>query len=201
MDEVLFERLVDDVNGKQFTVRGKTFTIKAVPSDEFQEFEQPTVAIAINDHSPGYGGMHNLHSIDSDGTYNFTRAMRADVEFRMTATEQKKGAVIIHARDITKAMLDVVKQRLFASWDKILIEYHGSVMDTSIMVERDLYRFMMADNRSARMLRVVVQYQEAWTRLLPTEVAGNTKVTGVELRAEDDLDEDTEQDVPTIVTN
>jgi hypothetical protein len=202
IDEICYELLVDDLNGKTFVTKGKTFTCKAVISDEFQDFKQPTVAVLISDHSPGYGGMHNQHSIDSDGNMNYSKEMRAEVELRVSACEYKSGNTVINARDVTSDFMKMVKQRVRASWNRILIDYNGSVVASSIQGERDYQDFTMGNKWSYRLMRFVIRYEESWNNVLPEDEAFSaTPVEGIIIRAEDDNDLDVDQDLDNFISN
>jgi len=207
LDEVCFERLVDDLNSLSFTVTGKndkgvtktkSFTIHSFPGNEFADEEVPTVVVAIYDHSPGYGGISNLASVDEFNVHNFSRAFTASVELRMHAREYKKGAVMFHPRDITKAMFDKVVKRVQASWDRILIDYYGSVSDATLDETRDYQEFVQGTTESMRLLRFQIKYERHWTKMLDGETAEDGSILTIEFGASD---VDASEDEPTTVMN
>jgi len=193
LDETCFEELVDDLNNLTFVASGKddkgvtrtkAFTMKSFPGNEFADEEVPTAVVAMYEHSPGYGGMNNLGRVDTaTNTHYFSRAFLADVEIRLHARELKKGSIVFHPRDVTKAMLAAVKVRVRASWDRILIEYHGSVVDDSLQGERDYQDFVQGTTESMRLLRFQIRYEEHWTKLLAGETAESGEIKAIEFEA------------------
>lgn len=205
LDETCFEKLVDDLNSLAISVNGKndegvivakTFTIKSFPGDEFADEEVPTAVVAIYDHKAGYGGMSNLSKI-VDNVHHFSREFIADVEIRMHARELKKGSVMIHPRDITGSILAAIKKRVRASWDRILIDYYGSVIDDSLHAERDYQDFVQGTTESMRLLRFQVRYEEHWTKLLDAEIPEGGDIEAIEFSVKDIGGTDT----PTTVKN
>lgn len=169
IDEDILAALVDSLNNLQFTVDGETFTMRSIMGNEFVDFKQPSVAVFLNEHEPGYGGMDNNGFFNDDGVLVRSREMKAEVELRLSATEWKKGAVIYHPRDVTKAMLDAIETKVLYAWNPILMQFRGSILAGSIMAERDYYQFIMEDNRSKRLMKIAVHYQREWTMSPPGE--------------------------------
>ena len=169
IDEDILAALVDSLNNLEFTVGGKKFTMRSIMGNEFVDFQQPTVAVFLNNHGPGYGGMDNNGFYNEDGVLVRSREMKADVELRLSATEQKKGAVIYHPRDVTFGMLEAIEPVVLHAWNPILMNFRGSILAGSIMTERDYYQFIMEDNRSRRLMRIAVHYQREWTMSPPGE--------------------------------
>jgi hypothetical protein len=187
IDEDILAALVDSLNSLEFTVDGKTFTMRSIMGNEFVDFQQPTVAVFLNEHEPGYGGMDNNGFFNEAGLLVRSREMKAEVELRISATEQKLGAVIYHPRDVTKAMLDAIEAKVLYAWNPILMQFQGSILAGSIMTERDYYQFIMEDNRSKRLMKIAVHYQREWTMSPP---GGSTmeKVEEVEYTTDDPND-------------
>jgi len=202
LDEVCFEALVDDLHVVAFTATGKdvkgatvtkSFTLHSFPGNEFKDEEVPTAVVAIYDHKKGYGGMDNVGEIIS-GIVWFSRAFTADVEIRLHAREMKVGNAVVHARDLTKAMLDAVKKRVRAYWDHILLDYFGSVIDDSLEDERDYQDFIDGNTESMRLLRFQIRYEEHWTKMRDAEVPEGGEIVAIELSATDG-----NEDIPTTV--
>jgi len=204
LDEACFEKLVDDLNSLTIIISGKddkgatktkSFTLKSFPGDEFADEEVPTAVVAIYDHKAGYGGLNNLSKV-VDGVHWFSREFIADVEIRIHARELKKGAVMFHPRDITSSILTAVKKRVRASWDRILIDYYGSVIDDSLHAERDYQDFVQGTTESMRLLRFQVRYEEHWTKMLDDEVPEGGDIEAIEFGVTDGG-----TDTPTTVKN
>lgn len=202
LDETCFELLVDDLHNVSFTVVGKTvkgnsstktLTLKSFPGNEFKDEEVPTAVVAIYDHKKGYGGMNNASKV-VDGVVWYSRAFTANVEIRLHARELKKGNAVIHARDLTKAMLDAVKKRVRAYWDHILINYYGSVMDDSLEDERDYQDFIDGNVESMKLLRFQITYEEHWTKMRDNVTPEGGEIQAIEIMATDGDD-----DIPTTV--
>jgi hypothetical protein len=205
LDEACFEKLVDDLNSLTIIISGKddkgatktkSFTLKSFPGDEFADEEVPTAVVAIYDHKAGYGGMSNL-SKKVANVHWFSREFIADVEVRMHARELKKGSVMFHPRDITNSILTAVKKRVRASWDRILIDYYGSVIDDSLHAERDYQGFVQGATESMRLLRFQIRYEEHWTKLLDGETPEGGDIEAIEFGVKEAGGIDT----PTTVKN
>jgi len=185
LDETCFERLVDDLHHVGFTASGKAFRLKAYPGYEYapEAEEGATAAVAIYDHKQGYGGLNNLGRVSSDGVHHFSREFIADVEIRLhVKCEVKHGSTVVHPRDVSKGMIDAVKDRVRRYWDRILIEYYGSVIDDSMQSERDFSQFSQGNTESWRLLRFQIRYEEHWTKVVE-DPAG--PVTAVEVSGND----------------
>lgn len=204
LDEACFEKLVDDLNSLTVVISGKndegvvatkSLTLKSFPGDEFADEEVPTAVVSIYDHKAGYGGLNNLSKI-VDNVHWFSREFIADVEIRMHARELKKGSVMFHPRDITNSILTAIKKRVRASWDRILIDYYGSVIDDSLHAERDYQDFIQGATESMRLLRFQVRYEEHWTKMLDAETPEGGSIEAIEFGVTDGG-----TDTPTTVKN
>jgi hypothetical protein len=193
---------VDALHQQPYIVSGFEFETESMRAFEFKNRKVPddqkknlgTISVQFMGSFTGkkyIGEILETYEDPVNGQYTqFGHEEIAEVVIKVRAKQETVKGSMLHPRYISEAIMTIVLFRVRKYWNRILVNWAGSIDVRRGYVKRDLTPFIQSDQFSERMVRLWIRHEESWNFTEDTEKIGGEETKGFLVDAKSELNTD-----------
>jgi len=187
--------LVDALHDQPYVVNNETFNSVSMRAfeDKRRTGSDGTIAVEFRGEMISRRHVSDLLKVVNDperGQYHlFSQEMTVEVQITIRSKEQNIESRRVNPRFFSESIMRLVISRVRKYWDRILINYRGSIDYSRGWVNKEITPHLRSEMVSHRFLRFWIRYVDIWSQVEDDEETFGLPTRGVTIDAKSDYNE------------